>query len=58
MCAYATATAADFHAFYRDAQVVGVDPPTQAARIGLCVAAKRVLAGALALIGVAAPERM
>ena len=29
-----TATAADFHAFYRDCQVVGVEPPTQAARLG------------------------
>ena len=42
LCAYAMATAADFHAFYRDCQVVGIDPSTQAARLGLCVAAKRV----------------
>ena len=27
LCAYATATAADFHAFYRDCQVVGADAP-------------------------------
>ncbi len=58
LCAYAGATAADFHAFYRDCQVVGVDEPVQAARLGLCVAAKRVLATTLELVGVSAPERM
>jgi arginyl-tRNA synthetase len=58
MCAYATVTAADFHAFYRDCQVVGSDPATEAARVGLCVAAKRVLASTLALVGVSAPDRM
>jgi arginyl-tRNA synthetase len=58
LCAYAGATAADFHAFYRDCQVVGVEPPTQAARLGLCVATKRVVARTLNLVGVSAPERM
>ncbi len=58
LCAYAGATAADFHAFYRDCQVVGVEEPVQAARLGLCVAAKRVLAKTLELVGVSAPERM
>ena len=58
LCAYATATAADFHAFYRDCQVVGTDPPVQAARLGLCVATKAVLARTLGLVGVSAPERM
>ena len=58
LCAYATATAADFHAFYRDCQVVGVEPATQAARLGLCVATKRVVGRTLDLVGVTAPERM
>ena len=58
LCAYSTATAADFHAFYRDCQVVGSEAATEAARIGLCVAAKQVLAASLALIGVSAPDRM
>jgi arginyl-tRNA synthetase len=56
--AYATATAADFHAFYRDCQVVGTDAPTERARLGLCLAAKDVIARTLGLIGVGAPERM
>ena len=63
LCAYATATAADFHAFYRDCQVVGAEsegaaPGTEAGRIALCVATKRVIAWTLELLGVSAPERM
>jgi arginyl-tRNA synthetase len=63
LCAYATATAADFHAFYRDCKVVGAEsegaaPGTEAARVALCVAAKRVIARTLELLGVSAPERM
>jgi arginyl-tRNA synthetase len=58
LCAYATATAADFHAFYRDARVVGAEPPTERARLALCVAAKRTIAATLDLIGVSAPESM
>jgi arginyl-tRNA synthetase len=55
---YATATAADFHAFYRDCQVVGAPDGLEAARLGVCVAAKRVIAATLGLLGVSAPERM
>ncbi len=58
LCAYATATAADFHAFYRDCRVVGAEPATEAARLALCVAAKRSIARTLDLLGVSAPERM
>ncbi len=58
ICAYAMATAADFHAFYRDCRVVGAEPATEAARLGLCVATKRTLATALALLGVSSPEQM
>jgi len=64
LCAYATATAADFHAFYRDCKVVGAEseggsaPGTEAGRLALCVATKRVIARTLELLGVGAPERM
>jgi arginyl-tRNA synthetase len=51
-------TAADFHAFYRDCQVVGAPAGTQEARLGLCVAAKRVIARTLGLIAVQAPDKM
>ena len=58
LCAYAMATAADFHAFYRDCRVVGAASETEAARLGLCVATKRTIATTLGLLGVNAPERM
>jgi arginyl-tRNA synthetase len=64
LCAYATTTAADFHAFYRDCKVVGAEseagaaPGTEAGRLALCVATKRVIARTLDLLGVSAPDRM
>jgi arginyl-tRNA synthetase len=64
LCAYATAIAADFHAFYRDCKVIGAEseagrpPGTEAGRLALCVAAKREIARTLDLLGVGAPERM
>ena len=58
LTAYATATAADFHAFYRDCQVVGAGEELQEARLALSIAAKRVIARTLDLLGVSAPERM
>ena len=59
LCAYAMATAADFHAFYRDCQVVGAEGEgLEAARLAVCVATKRVIARTLDLLGVSAPERM
>jgi arginyl-tRNA synthetase len=58
LCAYASATAADFHAFYRDCRVVGAGNGLQEARLGLCVAARRTIATTLGLLGVSSPERM
>jgi arginyl-tRNA synthetase len=59
ICAYATAVAADFHAFYRDCQVVGAEGEgVEASRLALCLAAKRTIAAALGLLGISAPERM
>jgi arginyl-tRNA synthetase len=59
ICAYSTAVAADFHAFYRDCQVVGAEGEgVEEARLALCLVAKRTIAGALALLGISAPERM
>jgi arginyl-tRNA synthetase len=59
LCAYAMATAADFHAFYRDCQVVGAEgKAVEDARLAVCVATKRVVARTLGLLGVSAPERM
>jgi arginyl-tRNA synthetase len=59
ICAYSSATAADFHAFYRDCQVVGAQGEgVEASRLALCLAAKRTIAGSLGLLGISAPERM
>ena len=61
--AYATAVAADFHSFYRDCRVVGADAESgtqglEAARLGVCLASKRVIAESLRLLGTEAPEQM
>ncbi|HEX5527274.1 MAG TPA: arginine--tRNA ligase [Solirubrobacterales bacterium] len=59
ICAYSTAVAADFHAFYRDCQVVGAEGEgVESSRLGLCLATKRTIAAALGLLGISAPERM
>jgi arginyl-tRNA synthetase len=59
ICAYSTAVAADFHAFYRDCQVVGAEGEgVERFRLGLCLATKRTIAAALALLGISSPERM
>jgi arginyl-tRNA synthetase len=59
ICAYSTAVAADFHAFYRDCKVVGAEGEgVERTRLALCLAAKRTIAAALGLLGISAPERM
>jgi arginyl-tRNA synthetase len=59
LCAYAQATAADFHAFYRDCQVVGAEGEgVEESRLGLALATKRAIAQTLGLLGISAPERM
>jgi arginyl-tRNA synthetase len=59
ICAYSSAVAADFHAFYRDCHVVGAEGEgVEASRLALCLATRRTIAGALGLLGISAPERM
>ena len=59
ICTYAMATAADFHAFYRDCQVVGAEGDgVEANRLALCVTTRQVLATTLGLLGISAPESM
>jgi arginyl-tRNA synthetase len=50
--------AATFTAFYRDCKVITNDAGLTSARLLLCVATKNVIADALGLLGVGAPERM
>jgi arginyl-tRNA synthetase len=59
ICAYSTAVAADFHAFYRDCQVVGAEGEgVERSRLALCLCTKRTISAALGLLGISAPERM
>ena len=59
ICAYSTAVAADFHAFYRDCQVVGAEGEgVERSRLGLCLLAQRTIAASLGLLGISAPEQM
>jgi arginyl-tRNA synthetase len=59
ICAYSSAVAADFHAFYRDCQVVGAEGEgVERSRLALCLCTKRTIAAALGLLGISAPERM
>jgi len=56
---YALDLAQDFTIFYRDCQVVVVEPQTlESQRIALSVAAQRVIARSLDLLGVHAPDTM
>jgi arginyl-tRNA synthetase len=57
---YATETAQDFSAFYRDCRVVGAaeEGGDEDVRIAIAVLTKRVLAQSLDLLGVEAPEAM
>ncbi len=59
LCAYSMEVARDFHAFYRDCQVVGAEGEgVEEARLGLCLLTKRTIARTLGLLGISAPERM
>jgi arginyl-tRNA synthetase len=55
---YARDVAADFHAFYTECKILTDDEPTRRARLTLCVATKNVLARALRILGVGAPDSM
>ncbi len=56
---YALETAQAFTAFYRDCHVVGAEPEAlESFRLALSVATQRVIARALGLLGVSAPDRM
>jgi arginyl-tRNA synthetase len=59
VAAYALELSQAFSAFYRDCQVVGVEPyELESFRIALSVVTQRTIARALDLLGVSAPEEM
>jgi arginyl-tRNA synthetase len=55
---YMQDAAKEFHQFYGQCRVIGEAPDIEASRLALCKATKQVLATALDLIGVDAPEQM
>lgn len=58
LAAYALALSGEFHSFYRVCRVISEDASLSAARLKLVASAKMVLANALRLMGMTAPERM
>jgi arginyl-tRNA synthetase len=59
IASYALELAQEFTAFYRDCRVVGAVPETsESFRVALSAASQRVIALALELLGVSAPESM
>jgi arginyl-tRNA synthetase len=56
--AYLARVSESFHRFYHVHRVVTEDRARSEARLLLCLAARRVLANGLGLLGVSAPERM
>jgi arginyl-tRNA synthetase len=59
LATYAHEVASDFHAFYRDCLVIGAEPKElEELRVCECLAARAVIARALDLLGVEAPDEM
>ncbi len=59
IAAYSLELAQDFTAFYRDCRVLGATPENvESFRVALSVAAQRVIATSLGLLGVSAPRSM
>ena len=56
--AYLQNLAGELHSYYNKYRIIGADRPLSQARLALVSAIRIVLANALGLLGVAAPERM
>jgi arginyl-tRNA synthetase len=56
--AYVQDTAKAFHQFYKQCRVIGEPAPVESSRLALCEATRIVIATALDLVGVSAPDRM
>ncbi len=55
---YLRALAGEFHSYYNAERILVEDESLRAARLALCAAVRQTLANGLALLGVAAPEKM
>ena len=55
---YLRALAGDFHSFYHDCRIIGVDADLQAARLALAITIKNIIKNGLSILGISAPDRM
>lgn len=55
---YLRALASDFHSFYHDCRIIGVEPELQSARLALVKTIKHIIKNGLTILGISAPERM
>ncbi len=55
---YLRELAGEFHSYYNAVRILKADEPYRPPRLAMCAAIRQVLKNGLALIGVAAPERM
>lgn len=55
---YVTELAARFHRFYNNCRIKDAEPELMAARLKLCDCTRAVIANALGIVGVTAPEKM
>jgi arginyl-tRNA synthetase len=58
ICRYVQELAAEFHSFYNSTRVITDEKDLTCARLALVYAFKTVLANALTILAVSAPERM
>jgi arginyl-tRNA synthetase len=50
--------AGEFHTFYNQCRIIGVDSDVQVARLALVTAVQSTIAHALNILGISAPEKM
>lgn len=55
---YLRALASEFHKFYHDCRIIGVDAELQTARLALVRTIKHIIKNSLTILGLSSPERM
>lgn len=55
---YVTELAARFHRFYNSCRIKDAEPSLRNSRLALCDCTRRVIANALSIVGVTAPDKM
>ncbi len=55
---YLRILAREFHIFYHNCRIIGVEPELQTARLALAITIKNIIKNGLTILGISAPERM